>query len=130
MRAICNEFYGTEGIHGYGYGQDEDQGQLGAWYVMASLGLFDAKGLTAPKPSFQLCSPLFDKITVKLNPKYYKGKEFVIETEGNSSENIYISDIELNGHKRSTIQLPFADVVKGGKLKVKLSDKPNTRITK
>ena len=31
VRAICNEFYGTDGVHGYGYGQDEDQGQLGAW---------------------------------------------------------------------------------------------------
>ena len=48
MRTICNEFYGTEGIHGYGYGQDEDQGQLGAWYVMAAMVLFDVKGLTAP----------------------------------------------------------------------------------
>lgn len=26
VRAILNEFYGTDGIHGYGYGQDEDQG--------------------------------------------------------------------------------------------------------
>ena len=25
VRAILNEFYGTDGIHGYGYGQDEDQ---------------------------------------------------------------------------------------------------------
>ena len=38
VRAILNEFYGTDGIHGYGYGQDEDQGQLGAWYVISSLG--------------------------------------------------------------------------------------------
>ena len=37
VRAILNEFYGTDGIHGYGYGQDEDQGQLGAWYVISSL---------------------------------------------------------------------------------------------
>lgn len=28
VRAILDEFYGLEGIHGYGYGQDEDQGQL------------------------------------------------------------------------------------------------------
>ena len=27
-------------------GRDEDQGQLGAWYVMSSIGLFDVKGLT------------------------------------------------------------------------------------
>lgn len=37
VRAILDEFYGLEGIHGYGYGQDEDQGQLGAWYVMTDL---------------------------------------------------------------------------------------------
>ena len=30
-RLICDEFYGTDGEHGYGYGQDEDQGQLGSW---------------------------------------------------------------------------------------------------
>lgn len=29
VRAILNEFYGTDGIHGYGYGQDEDQASLG-----------------------------------------------------------------------------------------------------
>ena len=34
VRAILDEFYGLEGIHGYGYGQDEDQGQLGAWYCL------------------------------------------------------------------------------------------------
>ena len=37
VRAICDEFYGTDGIHGYGYGQDEDQGQLGSWYVLAGI---------------------------------------------------------------------------------------------
>ncbi|MFW6328220.1 MAG: GH92 family glycosyl hydrolase, partial [Bacteroidota bacterium] len=41
VRTICNEFYGVEPMHGYGYGQDEDQGQLGAWYVMSGMGLFD-----------------------------------------------------------------------------------------
>ena len=57
-RAICDEFYGTESVHGYGYGQDEDQGQLGSWYVMASLGLFDVKGFTDLKPTVQIGSPI------------------------------------------------------------------------
>ena len=60
VRAILDEFYGLEGIHGYGYGQDEDQGQLGAWYVMSALGLFDVKGLTEIDPKFQIGAPLFD----------------------------------------------------------------------
>lgn len=66
VRAILDEFYGLEGIHGYGYGQDEDQGQLGAWYVMSALGLFDVKGLTEIDPKFQIGAPLFDKVTVRL----------------------------------------------------------------
>lgn len=130
MRTICNEFYGTEGIHGYGYGQDEDQGQLGAWYVMAAMGLFDVKGLTAPDPSFQVISPLFDRITIKLNNDYYPGKEFVIETTGNAPENLYIQSLSLDGKPMDTVQLPFADVVRGGKLTVSLSDKPNESLVK
>jgi len=130
MRTICSEFYGTEGIHGYGYGQDEDQGQLGAWFVLGSIGLFDAKGLTAPNPSFQIGSPLFDTVRIKLNPDYYPGKEFVIETDGNTADNLYIQSLELNGRKYDTVQLPFADIVKGGKLKVSLGAQPNTMLAK
>ena len=81
VRAILDEFYGLEGIHGYGYGQDEDQGQLGAWYVMSALGLFDVKGLTEIDPKFQIGAPLFDKVTVRLNKDYYPGEKFVIEAK-------------------------------------------------
>ena len=79
-RAICNEFYGTEPIHGYGYGQDEDQGQLGSWYVMAALGLFDVKGFTDARPIVEIGSPLFDKATIQLG----NGKKLVIETKNNA----------------------------------------------
>ncbi len=92
VRAICDEFYGTEGVHGYGYGQDEDQGQLGAWYVMSAIGLFDVKGLTSPDPAFQVGSPLFDKVVISLNPDYYTGCEFVIETAGREG-GIYIDSM-------------------------------------
>lgn len=130
MRTICNQFYGTEGIHGYGYGQDEDQGQLGAWYAMVSIGLFDVKGLTAAAPSFQVISPLFDKIEIKLNKEYYPGDKFVIETSGNVPENIYIESMALNGKPYKTVQLPFDNVIRGGNLKIKLSSEPNMRLTK
>ena len=130
MRTICNEFYGTEGIHGYGYGQDEDQGQLGAWYVMAAMGLFDVKGLTSPDPSFQVVSPLFDRITIKLNRDYYPGREFIIETSGNTPESLYIQSLELDGKPMDTVQLPFADVVDGGTLKVSLGAEPNEGIVR
>lgn len=121
VRTICNEFYGTEGIHGYGYGQDEDQGQLGAWYVISSIGLFDVKGLTGINPAVGVGSPLFDKVTIELNPQYYKGKQFIIETKNNSRENIYVSALSLNGQKLQRPFLSFADIVKGGRLVLNMS---------
>ncbi|QKJ33145.1 glycoside hydrolase family 92 protein [Mucilaginibacter mali] len=120
VRAICNVFYGADGIHGYGYGQDEDQGQLGAWYVISSMGLFDVKGLTDTKPSFGIGSPLFDKVTIKLNSKYYKGKTFTIETKGNSDKNMYVRSITVNGKAVHTPFISFADVVNGGKLSLQM----------
>lgn len=118
------DFYGTEGIHGYGFGQDEDQGQLGAWIVMAGMGLFDVKGLTDPVPTFGIGSPLFDKITISMNNKYYPGKEFVIETENNSPDNVYIQSLSLNGSDLHRTFIPFAEVVKGGSLKLKMGSGP------
>ena len=124
VRAILNEFYGTDGIHGYGYGQDEDQGQLGAWYVISSMGLFDVKGLTDSQPSFGLGAPLFDKITIQLNPKYYSGKEFVIEVKGNAPENSYVQQYVLNGKPLHEPRLPFASFAEGGVLEVDMGAQP------
>ena len=127
VRAILNEFYGTDGIHGYGYGQDEDQGQLGAWYVISSLGLFDMKGLTDQAPSFALGSPLFDKITIRLNDRYYKGKEFVIETRNNSKQNDYVQSMNLNGKPLTDTRIPFSEIIQGGHLVLEMGSQPKDR---
>ena len=129
VRAILDEFYGVEGIHGYGYGQDEDQGQLGAWYVMSALGLFDVKGLTGPTPTFQIGTPLFDKITIQLSKKYYSGKTFEIDTRRSSTDQRYLQRIRLNGKLFNTVQLPFAEIVKGGKLTLDAGSQPNKKMT-
>ena len=124
VRAILNEFYGIDGIHGYGYGQDEDQGQLGAWYVIASMGLFDIKGLTDEQPGFALGSPLFDKITVSLNNRYYQGKEFVIETKNNNLQNDYIQSMNLNGKVWTDTHIPFEAIINGGHLIMEMGCQP------
>ncbi len=120
-RAICDEFYGTEPIHGYGYGQDEDQGQLGSWYVMAALGLFDVKGFTDSRPIVEIGSPLFDKASIQLG----NGKHLVIETKNNSKENIYVQSAQFNGKPLDNCWLYRNDLVKGGKLVLVMASKPN-----
>jgi predicted alpha-1,2-mannosidase len=123
VHAICDEFYGTEGIHGYGYGQDEDQGQLGAWYVMSSIGLFDVKGLTDINPSFQIGSPLFDKITIK-NLGEKRDKSFVIDVANNSKTNVYLQEVKLNDAHLNQLSIDLAAIKKGGILKMKVDAKP------
>ncbi|MBB2148590.1 glycoside hydrolase family 92 protein [Pedobacter sp. LMG 31462] len=119
VRAICNEFYGTDGIHGYGYGQDEDQGQLGAWYVLAAMGLFDVKGLTAPEPSFLIGAPLFESVRIKL-PKDIQKKDFLIQVSEQDPNHPYIQSGKLNGKNLTGLKLKFEDLRKGGVLELVL----------
>lgn len=121
-RSIGQEFYGTEPIHGYGYGQDEDQGQLGSWYVMNALGLFDVKGLTDLRPIIELGSPLFDKATITLG----NGQTLTIETKNNSKDNVYVQSAEFNGKPLDNCWLYRDELMKGGKLTFTMGNQPNT----
>ncbi len=125
-RAICDEFYGTEPLRGYGVGQDEDQGQLGSWFVMAALGLFDVQGLTHENPTLQFGSPIFEKVTIQLNPNYYQGKELVIETKNNSKQNVYIQSGQWNTEKLDNCWIDFKKLTRGGKLAFEMDSQPNT----
>ena len=54
---------------------DEDEGQMGAWYVMSAMGLFEMDGGASADPVYELSGPIFRKITISLDNKYYKGKQ-------------------------------------------------------
>ncbi|MHC1733128.1 MAG: GH92 family glycosyl hydrolase [Bacteroidales bacterium] len=125
-RAICDRFYGTEPLRGYGVGQDEDQGQLGSWFVMAALGLFDVQGMTNENPTMQFGSPLFRKVTIQLDPDYYQGKELVIETKNNSKDNFYILSVQHNSEQLDNCWIDFKKMTKGGNLVFEMGSKPNT----
>ncbi|HVW98363.1 MAG TPA: GH92 family glycosyl hydrolase [Mucilaginibacter sp.] len=120
-RLICNEFYGIGPIHGYGYGQDEDQGQLGSWYVMSALGLFDVKGFTDSRPIVEIGSPIFDKATIALGDH----KTLTIVTKNNGKQNYYIQSAEFNGRKLNNCWLYRDELMKGGKLTFVMGNKPN-----
>jgi predicted alpha-1,2-mannosidase len=120
-RMIGQEFYGTEPIHGYGYGQDEDQGQLGSWYVMTALGLFDVKGLTDARPVIQLGSPLFEQANITLGNK----KTLTIQTKNNAKGNVYVQSAEFNGKPLDNCWLYRDELMQGGKLVFTMGATPN-----
>lgn len=125
VRAISNEFYGTDPIHGYGYGQDEDQGQLGAWYVLSGIGLFDVRALTTENPAFQIGAPLFDKVTIQL-PKTLRKNKFTIQVKKTDPDSFYVGQVRLNNKPWTGWQLPFEQLVKGGLMTVHLKNSAST----
>lgn len=108
-----------------GYKGDEDQGQMGALGVLMAIGLFEVDGGTSVDPYYEITSPIFDRVTIRLNQDYYEGESFVIETENNSAENKYIQFTTLNGEQLDNCWFYHEDFAKGGRLKVELGKDPN-----
>ena len=124
-RLICDEFYGTDGEHGYGYGQDEDQGQLGSWYVMSAMGLFDVQGGSCSEPTYQIGSPEFDEITIHLSKLNSTGKTFTIKTVNNSADAMYVQSATFDGAPLDECWLYRKDVRKGGTLVLTMGTEPS-----
>ena len=122
-RKLLNTFYDDSPY--VGWNGDEDEGQMGAWFVTSSIGLFEMNGGTSPDLRIDLTSPIFNEIKIKLNSSYYQGKEFVIKAHNNSVQNIYIQSAKLNGVLLKENYISFKDIVKGGLLELNMASKPN-----
>jgi putative alpha-1,2-mannosidase len=83
-------------------------------------------GGCAPEPFYELGSPIFNRVTIRLNSKYYKGKQFIISTKGNSSDNMYIQSASLNGNSLNSWVVPHQTIVNGGELILEMGNRPMT----
>jgi len=122
---IMGKYYGNDAIGGWK--GDEDQGQMGSWYVMSAMGLFQMDGGTSINPIYEIGSPQFKKITLKLDSKYYSGDSFTIEAKNVSEDNIYIQSAKLNNKPLNKPWFYHSDLVKGGHLVLKMGSKPNIK---
>jgi len=110
-----------------GYVGDEDQGQLGSYFVLMAMGLFEMDGGCSQKPIYEIGSPLFSRIVVHLDERYYPGRQFVIEAKNNSPKNVYIQSATLNGKPLNRPWIYHSDVVKGAMLVLTMGPEPNTK---
>ncbi len=113
VREVLSTMYllGPGGLCG-----NEDEGEMSAWYVLSSLGIFE------PEPAstrFWFGSPIFDKATIKV-----PGGKFTIKAENNSAENMYIQEAILNGKPCENNYIEFSDIKAGGTLVFKMGPKP------
>ncbi|WP_234572641.1 GH92 family glycosyl hydrolase [Rhodohalobacter sp. 614A] len=122
-REIMDNYYGVTPADGW-LG-DEDQGQMGAWFVMSAMGLFEMNGGASVDPIYEIGSPLFEKITIHLDEKYYPGGDFVIKANGTSQKNRYIQSASLDGNPLNKPWFYHKDLVDGGILELEMGDEPN-----
>ena len=83
------------------------------------------RGGAAIDPIYEIGSPIFDEITIKLDKAYYLADEFIIETHNNSSANRYIQSANLDGKSLNKSWFYYKDLVDGGKLILQMGAEPN-----
>jgi putative alpha-1,2-mannosidase len=108
---------GPEGLCG-----DDDVGQMSAWFVLAASGLHQA---CPGDLRYEIFTPLFDKVTIRLDPKYAKGGTFTITAQNNSPANVYIQSASLNGQPLNRCWLTYQEITAGGTLDLVLGPQPN-----
>lgn len=127
VRKVNEQAYGgVTPDKGYG-GHDEDQGQMGGVSSLMSIGLFSLKGTESVNPIYEITSPVFDEVKIKLNPDYYSGDYFTIKTHNNTSDNYYIQKAKLNENSINQCWFLHEDFAKGGVLELWLGAEPNKK---
>ncbi|GAA3917377.1 glycoside hydrolase family 92 protein [Chitinophaga oryziterrae] len=100
-----------------GYPGDEDEGQMSSWYVLSAAGFYSVCPGT---DQYVIGSPLFPKMTITLENR----KQFVIEAENNTAENMYIQSASLNGQPYTHNWISHADIMNGGTLHLVMGPQP------
>lgn len=115
LRKMLNEMYldQPDGLSG-----NEDVGQMSAWYILTSVGLYQVDPVGG---RFVIGSPLFDKATVNVGG----GKTFTVVAKNNSDKNIYVQSARLNGKTLKNSYVDFNDIRCGGTLELVMGPKPS-----
>ena len=111
VRRIANGFYHDtpDGIMG-----NEDAGQLSAWYVFATLGLYPGQPASG---AYVAGVPLVARATIRV-PGH---APLVIEREGNGD---LLKRLTVNGHAVYPLNVPHRDLARGGTMRFTVVDAP------
>ncbi len=115
VRHILDTQYDTTPV---GLSGNEDCGQMSAWYVFSSIGLYP---MNPASGDYEIGTPIFEKTTLNLS----EGKTFIIEAENVSNKNFYIQSATLNGEPFNQTSISHKQITQGGVLHFTMGPKPN-----
>ena len=93
---------------------NDDTGTMSAWLIYSMMGIYP---ISPAEPIYTFATPLFDKITIQLDSRYYKNKQLIIEKEGEG----LIRKIKLNDKTINSFFINHQDLVNAGHLKIILN---------
>ena len=104
-------FYGRafrNHVEGYLPEMDEDDGTMSAWFIFGAMGFYP---LLVGSDTYELTSPLFDRITIRTN-----GSTFTIRTRDRESIDQVVKTVLLYGETIEGTQLTHEKIKEGGEL--------------
>ena len=101
-----------------GLSGNEDVGQMSAWYVLSSIGLYQVEPAGG---KFVIGTPIFHEAKVNVGG----GKTFTVKAVNNSAENIYVQSARLNGKTYTKSYLMYQDIMAGGILELEMGSQPS-----
>ena len=102
VRQVLRQCYVGSRI-GQGYIGDEDNGEMSAWFIFSAMGFYP---LNMGSGELVFGSPLFKKITLH----HENGHDLIIEAPNNSSTNIYVGGLTINGTPYSKTSIKQTDL--------------------
>ncbi|KKD06185.1 alpha-mannosidase [Streptomyces sp. WM6386] len=118
VREVLSRLYTGSAI-GQGYHGDEDNGEQSAWFLFSALGFYP---LVMGSGEYAVGSPLFTKATVHLE----NGRDLVVKAPKNSTRNVYVQGLKVNGRTWTATSLPHSLISKGGTLAFDMGPRPSS----
>ncbi|MCX5345559.1 GH92 family glycosyl hydrolase [Streptomyces atratus] len=116
VRRIADENYANraDGLSG-----NEDAGQMSAWYVLSSLGIYP---VNPASDQYAIGSPFFDKAVLRLPAT---SRPLVISAPGAATKP-YVQSLSLNGRGITKPALSHAELLGGGRLRFTMNSAPQS----
>ena len=114
VRRLIDKYYTDrpDGIPG-----NEDCGTMSSWLVFSMIGIYpDCPG----DPSYTITSPVFDRVTLHLDKRYYPNGDLVITSLRPDSAANTIQSMTLGGKKLSTYRISHEQLIKGKELTLQM----------